>query len=328
MAGKPCLEHAVRLLKRHGVEDIVVNLHYLPEQVTDYFGDGSRFGVRLTYSYEEELLGTAGGFKKVEEFFGGGTALIVSGDALTDIDLGDFYRFHREQGALATLALKKVADPTRYGVVVTDGARVVRFQEKPKREEAVSLLANTGIYLFEPEIFREIPAGVFYDFGRQVFYDLLRQGNPPGGFELNGYWCDVGDLAVYREAHRDILKGRVRLDLPAEQGDLRTGRNVVIHKKAALTGPVLLGDGVTVEEGATIAGPAFLGAGTCVGKKAVIEEGILWNNVVVEEGARLNGTIVADGCRVPAGVVCGQVVLEPVTLQQVLEAAAAKEELR
>ncbi len=326
MGGVPCMEHAIRLLKRHGVEDVVVNLHYLPEQVMGYFGDGERFGLRITYSYEEELLGTAGGFKKVEDFFGGGTALVVSGDALTDVDISGFYRFHKESGALASLALKRVEEPERYGVVIKEGDRIVRFQEKPKREEAVSNLANTGIYLMEPGIFTEIPGGVFYDFGRQVFPELLEKGRLVCGYEMEGYWCDVGDLWVYREAHWDMLAGKVKVDLPGRSGNLWLGERVWVHKDAVLEGPVCLGSGCVVEEGAKIKGPSFLGEGTFVGKGVVIERGILWNNVRVEEGARLYGTVVADGCGVPAGRELGEVVLEPVTLGQVLEAAAAKEE--
>jgi len=178
------MEHAVRLLKTHGFDDIIVNLHYMPEKIKGYFGDGSDFGVKITYSYEEQLLGTAGGLKKVEDFFAEEPVLIVSGDALTDINLTEFYEHHKEQGGIATLALKQVTDPSQYGVVVREGERIKSFQEKPKKEEAISTLANTGIYLFAPEIFDHIPAESFYDFGKQVFQELLEKGEKMVGYNI------------------------------------------------------------------------------------------------------------------------------------------------
>ncbi len=328
MAGRPCMEHAVRLLARHGVNEIVVNLHYLPELIREHFGDGSAFGVKISYSQEDVLMGTAGGFKLMEDFFAGENALIVSGDALTDIDLADFLKFHREHKGVATLALKQVADPTQYGVVMKDGERIVRFQEKPAREEAVSMLANTGIYLFEPEIFKEIPEGVFYDFGRQVFPQLLAADKEIYGYEMKGYWCDVGDLDTYREAHYDMLTGVVQVSLPGKrfEANIWLGQKVSIHPDTVLVGPLLVGDNCTVAEGARIFGPAILGNNSRVGKNTVIKRGILWNNVVVEEGAVLSDSIVAADCVVPARAMFKNQVLESEVLKYFAEAAAAKEE--
>ncbi len=327
MAGRPCMEHAVRLLARHGVREIVINVHYLPQFIREHFGAGDAFGVKITYSTEEVLMGTAGGFKLVEDFFAGETALIVSGDALTDIDLGDFLRFHREWGGMATLALKRVADPTQYGVVVKEAERIVRFQEKPSLEEAVSNLANTGIYLFEPEVFGEIPAGVFYDFGKQVFPELLGKGEKIYGYEMKGYWCDVGDLAVYREAHYDMLAGVVQVEVPGKRFDANIwlGKRVSVHPDTVLVGPVLVGDNCIVEEGARIYGPAILGNNAMVGRNTVIKRGILWDGVIVEEGVELSDTIVAGGCVVPAGMMFKGGVLEKEILRQFREAAAARE---
>ena len=157
--------------------------------------------------------------KRLEETFKNESLLVVSGDALTDIDLTDFMAFHQQAGGLATLALKQVADPEQYGVVIREGQRITRFQEKPRRAEAVSNLANTGIYLFEPGIFKFIPAETFYDFGKQVFPEILAQGEQMYGYEMKGYWCDVGDLQIYREAHYDMLTGVVEVELPGKKLD-------------------------------------------------------------------------------------------------------------
>lgn len=327
MAGRPCMEYTVRLLQKAGFKDIVVNLHYLPEQIREYFGDGSRFGVRMTYSYEAELMGTAGGFKRVEHFFGDETALIISGDALTDIDLPGFLAFHRECGGIATLALKQVTDPAQYGVVVMDDSRITRFQEKPQKEEAISNLANTGIYLFEPEIFRLIPENTFFDFARDVFPLVLARGDGIFGYTMDGYWCDVGNLEVYREAHYDMLAGKVNVELPGKLtgGRLWAGENVSVHEDAQVVGPALLGDNCVISAGARIIGPVVLGKNTVVGANAVIKRGILWDNVNVGEGANLADTVIGGSCQIPADLVLHGEVLDRELMKTVAEAAAAKE---
>ena len=326
MVGRPCMEHAVRLLRKHGFDDIVVNLHHMPEKIKGYFGDGSKFGVKITYSYEEELLGTAGGLKKVESFFGGEPVLIVSGDGLTDINLTEFFRHHKEQGGIATLALKEVTEPSLYGVVVQEGERIRAFQEKPAKEEAISNLANTGIYLFEPEIFVHIPAQSFYDFGRQVFPELMDKGEKMAGYKMSGYWCDVGDLAVYREAHYDMLTGQVQVDLPGKDigSNIWLGKPVSVHKDAVLAGPVFLGDGCKLEKGAEIHGPAVLGKGCRVAEGAVLKRSILWDNVKVGTGAVVDDCIIAGDCDIPAGMKLEGEVLEEEMLAAYKEIAAGE----
>jgi NDP-sugar pyrophosphorylase family protein len=325
MANRPCMEHAVRLLAKYGVTDIVVNLHYLPEIIQDHFGDGSTFGVNITYSYEKELMGTAGGFKRVQDFFGDEAALIISGDALTDINLDAFYRFHKENGGIATLALKQVADPTQYGVVVREGNRVLRFQEKPKKEEAISNLANTGIYLFDPAIFNHIPAKTFYDFGKQVFPELLEKGEAMYGYKMQEYWCDVGDLTVYREAHYDMLTGVVSVELPGKQiGNIYLGDHVSIHPDTTIVGPVLFGNNCTIKKGARIYGPSILGDNTSIGEDVVIKRGILWNNVTIEKETDLADSIIACDCHIPPGLMLKSEVLEESIVQSICDTAATK----
>jgi mannose-1-phosphate guanylyltransferase len=323
MANRPCMEHAVRLLAKHNVTDIIVNLHYMPEIIQEHFGDGNRFGVHITYSYEKELLGTAGGFKKVQQFFGNDSALIISGDALTDINLDTYHRFHKENGGIATLALKQVADPTEYGVVIRENNRVVRFQEKPKKEEAISQLANTGIYLFQPEIFSHIPADTFYDFGRQVFPELLAGGEIINGYVMGEYWCDVGDLRVYREAHFDMLTGVVNVALPGKRfGNIHQGDRVSIHPDTTLVGPIVLGNNCTIHEGARIFGPVILGDNTEIGKNAVIKRCILWDHVIVGAQADLSDSIIASDCLIPEGILLKNEVLEKGIAQAIFEVAA------
>jgi NDP-sugar pyrophosphorylase family protein len=328
MAGRPCMEHAVRLLAKYSVKEIIVNLHYMPEPIQEHFGDGSVLGVNITYSYEKELMGTAGGFKRVQSFFGDEPALIISGDALTDINLDNLYDFHKEKGGIATLALKQVADPTQYGVVVRNGSRIVEFQEKPKMEEAISNMANTGIYLFEPEIFEHIPADTFYDFGKQVFPELLEKDEAMHGYVMQEYWCDVGDLAVYREAHYDMLTGVVDVELPGRyfEGKIWLGDKVSIHPDTVIVGPVLIGNGCKIAKGAKIYGPAVLGNESVIGENVLIKRGILWDRVQVDDGAELADSIVACDCEIPQSVMLKNEVLEVGIVQSICDVACKKEE--
>ena len=175
--GRPVMEHIMRLLARHEFDDVVANLHYFPDLIRDHFGDGSRQGIKLVYAYEPELLGTAGGVRNVRDHFGDETFLIISGDALTDIDLTSFYAAHKEKGGIATLALKRVDDPSQLGVVIVDDVgRIQGFQEKPAPGEELSNLGSCGIYMFEPAIFDYFPETEFVDWAHDVFPVLLEQG--------------------------------------------------------------------------------------------------------------------------------------------------------
>lgn len=315
LVGRPCLEHALRLLKKYGVEDMAVNLHYLPQQIKDYFGDGSAFGVNIHYSLEKELMGTAGGFKKLQPFFERDTSLIISGDALTDLDLEAFYRFHKEKGCLATLALKRVANPQDYGVVKLEGDYKIQvFQEKPPREEAVSNLANTGIYLFEPEVFDYIEPGVFYDFGSQLFPRFIEEGIPLAGYPMEGYWCDIGNLDIYREAHYDILTRQARVDIPGKRitDNIWLGDRVSIHPQAKIVGPLFIGDNSVIDKGAEIYGPVALEKNTFVGKDSLVKRSILWEGARVEEKAQVIDSILAQGAGTGTGEIWeGEVIMPP-----------------
>ncbi len=300
MAGRPCLEHTVRLLKNYGITDIVINLHYMPKLIRKHFAKGEPFGVNITYSYEDELLGTAGGVKNVEDFFEGETFLVVSGDALTDINLNSFYDSHKSQGCIASLALKKVPDPTQYGVVIrNEEGFITNFQEKPSWEEAISTLANTGIYLFENEIFSHIPKEQFYDFGKQVFPDLLQKGESMSGYIMRDYWCDVGSLEVYREAHYDMLTGLVEVDIPGKrfESNIWLGERPVIHPDTVIVGPVVIGDDCFIGKGVQIYGPVVLGKKTTVNEDVIIKRGIYWEDVYIGHGSQLMDCIVGEKCQ-------------------------------
>ena len=203
IGGRPLLEHLTCLLKVHNITEIAINLHYRPDDIVEYFGDGHAFGVRITYSREQELLGTAGAVKKLQHFFTE-TFLVVYGDLLTTLDLTALVDFHWRKGGLATIALYRVDHPQACGIVELDtNGRIRRFVEKPGPEEVFGNLANAGIYVLEPEVIDFIPAGVFYDFGHDLFPLLLEHGMPLYGYPIRAYLIDIGTLEKYKQAQRD-----------------------------------------------------------------------------------------------------------------------------
>ncbi len=295
IVNRPVMEHIVELLAHHGFREIFVNLHYHPEVIVDHFGDGSRFGVSITYSHEEELLGTAGGVKKLEDELGEGTFLVMSGDALTDLDLSALVEFHQGKGGLATLVLTPVSDPSKYGVVIVDEEhRVVGFQEKPAREEARSFLANSGIYVFEPEILDLIPSGRTYDFGRDLFPKMVREGLAFYGFLHNDYWNDVGSLEEYKQGNFDALMGKVKVRIPGVRigKDVWIGEDTVIEDGVVLVGPICIGSGCLVKRGARLFGPLVVGDRTVIDEGAILYRGIKWGDSYIGKEAHVMDSIV------------------------------------
>src|SRR3954469_18083043 len=214
LVNRPMMEHIVGLLKRHGFDEIVVTLAFMPNNIRSYFGDGSEFGVRMVYATEESPLGTAGSVRnamdELDDRF-----LVISGDVLTDIDLSEIVRFHEARGALATIGLTAVENPLEFGIVITqeDGS-IDRFLEKPGWGQVFSDTVNNGIFVFEPAIFDHIEADRSVDFSGEVFPALLAAGARLDGHVCAGYWEDVGTLEAYMSAHRDVLDGRVDVEVP------------------------------------------------------------------------------------------------------------------
>lgn len=293
---RPLMEYSVELLRLHGLKEIAVTLQYLPEQIKEHFGDGSRFDVNLHYYVEEEPLGTAGSVKNAAAFLDE-TFIVVSGDALTDFDLSEAMQFHRARGAMATLVLKSVDNPLEYGVVMIDPeGRINRFLEKPGWGEVFSDTVNTGIYILEPEVFSLMEPGNMVDFSKDIFPKLLTQQEPLFGCVLDGFWCDVGDIKEYLRAHRQVLQGQVRLRLNAEERDrgIWLEDNVQLHPRAQLQAPLYLGSGCSIGAGAQIKDGAVLGSFTRVEERASVKRGLTWEDVYIGKGAALRGGILCN----------------------------------
>lgn len=298
---RPVMEYAVRLLKRHGVEQIGATLCYLPEQICAYFGAGDRFGVQMHYFLEKEPLGTAGGVRAARDFLDE-TFFVLSGDGLTDCDLSAALRFHREKKAMATIVLKEVRMPTEYGVAVTaqDG-RVQSFLEKPDWSDVLSDRVNTGIYILEPQALDRIEPGVQADFSKDLFPMLMRQGCGVYGYEMQGYWCDIGDVESYLAAHEAILRGEAHADGQMRPGEAFVHESARVDGRAKVFAPCYIGPGAVVERDARIEAGAVVGTNAHVGAGAVVKKAVLWRGARLGERAQASGCVLCDGAELENG---------------------------
>lgn len=306
---RPVMEHILRLLAAHGVREVAANLHYHPDLIREYFGDGSEYGLHLRYAVEEELLGTAGGVGGFRDFLSDGPFVVVSGDALTDVDLTSFMAAHRSRAGVASLAVIQVEDPSQYGVVVHDPhGRVTGFQEKPLRDEALSFLGNCGIYALEPRIFDYIPAGRFVDFAHDVFPALLGADDPFFVWQLDGYWNDVGNIAQYRRGNFDALSGRVDVHVPGRQVDdgVWIGDGTVVDPSARIVPPVLIGERCRVDADASLNGPLIIGDDCVIEEGALLDGVIHWNGGTTGRYAQAFGGILGRGVKVHHDAEVGQ----------------------
>jgi mannose-1-phosphate guanylyltransferase/phosphomannomutase len=304
IVGKPCMEHIIELLRAHDFEDVIVTVAFLPQAIRSYFGDGEGLGVTIEYSVEESPLGTAGSVRLASDRLDD-TFLVISGDALCDIDLGSLVAFHRERGAAVTIGLKSVDNPLEFGIVVTDeDGRVERFLEKPSWGQVFSDTINTGIYVLEPEVLRHVPTDRPYDFSKELFPLLLEMGRPIYGYVCHGYWQDIGNLDQYRQANFDALDGSVRLNLPGIRlrGNIWVGEGVEIDDLDDIEGPALIGSNSRVARDATIGAYSVLSTSVTVREGARVARSVLDASTHVGRSAVVEGAILGRSCDVRAHV--------------------------
>ena len=300
----PIIEHIFSLLASHGVKEVNVNVHYLADTLLKAYGEESRVnGMSVNLSREDRLLGTAGGVKRLAGRFDE-TFVVVSGDALTDVDIGELVTFHKEKGALATIALRRVFDTSEFGVVMVDGdGNILGFQEKPDPKEAISTLANTGIYVFEPRALDYIPEDTFFDFAQDVFPKFLENGERFVGYQGNFYWSDIGTLQAYRQAQYDVLSDKVKVEIPGEKRgeSLWVGEDAQIHPTVKMDGYVVVGRDAVVGRDVVLAGDVTVGSDCWIRPNATIKRSILLPGASVGDGAYLEDCIVGHGYDVRAG---------------------------
>lgn len=302
---KPVMEFLLELLKQHGFNQVVANVSHLANEIEGYFRDGQRFGVELAYSFEGRItngelvgdaLGSAGGMRKIQDFspFFDDTFVVLCGDALIDLDLTEAVRQHKEKGSIATIVMKSVPlkQVPSYGVVVTDDTgRIKSFQEKPKVEEALSTSINTGIYIFEPEIFNYIPSGQEFDIGGDLFPRLVEANEAFYGITMDFEWVDIGKVPDYWQAIQDVLTGQVKgVGIPGQEvkPGVYTGLNVKANwDKINIEGPVYIGGMAEIEDGATIIGPSMIGPNCCICSGATVDKSVVFEYSRIGPGVRL-----------------------------------------
>ena len=292
VANRPALEHLLVRLPAAGVREVAINLHHHGDAVRAAFGDGSRLGLEIHWSYEPELLGTAGGAGPVADFLraSGEPFLVLSGDGLHAIDLAALVRRHREAQAVGTLTVLEIEDPSRFGVCVLDDAGLITaFQEKPPLAEALSRWASCGVYCFEPRVLDRVPPGRFSDWARDVLPAMLADGDRLAAYRTDAYWSDIGTVADLLRANLDCVSGA--LGLAAAAGIDETAE---VHPDAELEGPVAIAAGARVGAGAHITGPVAIGAGAQVGEGAALRDAVVLPGTVVAAGGLVLGGIVGD----------------------------------
>ena len=276
----PFLARTIERLHEAGIRDVILPAGYMPQAITDYFGDGSDFGMKITYVIEDEPLGTAGAIKNVEQYIHG-PFFVLNGDVLTSLDLQAMIAYHKEKGGLGVLHLIKVEDPSAFGCVVHDeSGRIAQFVEKPPKGTEPTNEVNAGTYLLEKRVLDLIPPGRNVSIERETFPKILSEGHPLYAYTTSDYWIDLGRPEHYLSAHRDIITGAMPL-----HGYSHTG------------------EGVDIDPSATIGPNVVLGHGCKIGARARLSDCVLWDGVTVEEGAVIEQSIIASRARVGAGAV-------------------------
>jgi mannose-1-phosphate guanylyltransferase/phosphomannomutase len=309
MVGKPMMEHIVELLAKHGFREIIVMLFHQPEAILSYFGDGSRWGVKLAYEQPHEDYGTAGCVKYAEPLMAGERCLVISGDLLTDFDLSRIVEFHTERKAVATITLTRIQNPLQYGIIITDAeGRIEKFLEKPTWGQVFSDTINTGIYVLEPEALAQIPPRREFDFSRDLFPILMEQKLPLYGCVAEGYWRDIGNLEEYRQAHHDVLHGEVALTISGNRlsvigKDIWVGEGTEIQaRNTQLRGAVIVGRNCRIGSGVKIE-DSVIGDGSVIEEGASLSHSVLWNEVRIGRNALITNAIIGHKTEVGEGTV-------------------------
>ena len=298
IVGKPCMEHILELLKRHGFDDVIVTVAFLPQAIRGYFGNGDALGIDVSYSVEESPLGTAGSVRlaadQLDEPF-----LVISGDALCDLDLTALVETHRSKNAAVTIGLVSVENPLEFGIVVTDDdGAIERFLEKPSWGQVFSDTINTGIYVIDPESLRHVPTDRPYDFAKELFPLLLEMGRPLYGCVLDGYWQDIGNLDQYRQANYDALDGKIELDIPGIRlrGNIWIGEGVELDDLDQVEGPAFVGNNCRIAPDASIGPHSVLGTNSTLRERARIERAIVDSGTHIGRSAIVEGAIIGRSC--------------------------------
>lgn len=291
IANRPIMDILFERLAEIGVTDVIANTYFKADKIIERYKENN-LGINFNYVHEKELSGTAGGVKKCEFFFNKGEDfLVLSADGLSNADLKSAIAAHKASEAIASIGIKKITleEIPNFGVVVTDKAGFIKgFQEKPSIKEAKSDMINTGIYIFNYEIFKHIPENTFYDFAKNVFPSLLSQGIKINTFKVKEYWSDIGTIDQYAQSIQDLFKDRLTIN---HSGIVKTDNGAYISDKCYIA------------PSAKLIGFNTIGKDCIIGKNAVIENCIIWNNVEIADNAKLKNCIIASNCEIKSDII-------------------------
>ncbi len=307
IVNQPVMQHILGLVKHHGINEVVATLAFMPQVIEDYFGDGDEWGMDISYAIEESPLGTAGSVKNAADALTE-TFVVISGDALTDINLTEVINFHKAKGGAVTIALKRVPDPLEFGVVITDdNGKIERFLEKPSWGQVFSDTINTGIYVVEPLVFDYIPEGKPFDFSSELFPLLMKEGHELYGCVVDGYWADVGSLDGYIEVHRDILDGKAMIYVPGARtkDDVWIGPGADIDPSAEIAPKVVIGANSTVRAGVKIGSYTVIGDNCLISNDAAVDHSIVWGDAFIGKHTQVNGAVLCRSVDIRAGARVG-----------------------
>lgn len=293
---KPVMEYSINLLKQHGIKDIAVTMAYLPAVIVDYFGTGEEHGVNLNYFIEDIPLGTGGSVKNAEDFLND-TFIVISGDALTDLDIKKAINYHKNKNSKATIVLKKESVPLEYGVIITnEDGKIIRFLEKPSWGEVFSDTVNTGIYILEPEILKYYKKGENFDFSKDLFPQLLKDKIPMYGYITEDYWNDIGDLNSYMQTQFHILDRKVNIPISAKevQDGIWIEDGVKLGQNINFNPPVYIGKNSNIKNSVNIHSYSIVGSNCEIGEETTLKRSILWKNAKVGKNTHCRGTVVCN----------------------------------
>ena len=305
LINRPFMLKFVSWLKSHGLTEIIFSTCYLPDIFIEYFGDGAKYGLKLTYVKEEEPLGTCGAVKNVEDHLDGNAFMVFNGDILTSLDLGAMDAFHKKNNADITIALTPVDDPTAYGLVpVDDDFRVKEFLEKPSPQEIVTNLINAGTYIIEPHVMGLAPEGRKYSFERGLFPAALKNGYRIFGYVSDSYWLDVGTPEKYLMAHHDILEKKIPFEFQDKEiaDDIYIGKGSKFIKDNFYSGPVVIGENTVLEEGAKILPLTVIGDNCHISSGSKISGSLIFNDVKIGKNCKIKNSIISNNVELDENV--------------------------
>ncbi|MEA2029095.1 MAG: sugar phosphate nucleotidyltransferase [Campylobacterota bacterium] len=296
---RPMMEHIIiKLRDQLGIKDIAVLLYFKPEIIKDHFGDGSGFGVNISYFQPDDDYGTAGAVAFAREFLDE-TFIIVSGDLVTNFDFQEIKKFHKSKKSKLTITLTSVENPLQFGVVISNKEnQIEKFLEKPSWGEVFSDTINTGIYMIEPEILEYIPYGKNFDFAKDLFPTLMREDITLWGCPLEGYWRDVGNPVSYRDVYKDIFNKDIILPIKGkakkvDKGVIYMEEDTNLPEKLRLKGTVILGKNVKIAEGVTLQN-CSIGDNTTINKHSAIIDSVLWNDIAIGSKVHLQNSVICN----------------------------------